>query len=91
MLKVNNLFFGLLIAAVATAVAVGLLWLLNFELMEQLGRDPVVSETFLLILGVAINLLPLQFYTKANAFQTARGILAFVFIFAAWMLFTYWV
>ncbi|MEX0968790.1 MAG: hypothetical protein WD077_16280 [Bacteroidia bacterium] len=83
MFKRNHVVFGLLISIVLTMATFALLFALNFYISRVLlDRNPILSFNILLIFSIAINFLPLNYYTKVRAFNTAKGVMAGVFLFA---------
>ena len=89
MFNKNNFFFGFALALLVTVAGFGILYLFNHYLMRALVGDDFLSESLLLIVAVGVNIFFLNYYTKINAYMTARGIVTFTFLCAAYIVFVY--
>ncbi|MGZ5244283.1 MAG: hypothetical protein ACXWDO_04020 [Bacteroidia bacterium] len=89
MFKKNNFFFGFSLALSITLAVFGLLYVINnFVLAEMFGR-PVLGESTLLIVALGMNLFVVNYYTRYKANATAKGVIAFTFVCAAYIIYTY--
>jgi hypothetical protein len=83
MLKINNIFFGILTGLVISAVAFVIFYYLNIWISSLFLSTPFFGESLVVIFALAVNIIPLQYYLKRNAYYTARGILIYTFVIAA--------
>ncbi|RYD74077.1 MAG: hypothetical protein EOP53_18965 [Sphingobacteriales bacterium] len=89
MFKKNNFFFGFGLAFLVTMAIFGLLYLINNYVLNAMFGRPILGESTLLIVGLGMNLFFVNYYTKFKADATAKGIVAFTLVCAAYIIYTY--
>jgi hypothetical protein len=89
MFKKNNFFFGFSLALMITAVAFGALYLINEFVIGGIVGRPVLSESTMLIASLGANIFVLNYYLNRRADNTAKGMMAFAFVCAAYIIYTY--
>jgi hypothetical protein len=89
MFQRNNILFGFALAAVVTAVVYALLYLVNHVVLPMVIGREVFSKAFLLIISLGVNILPMRYYSDYKAHKTARGMMIFVFLFAAYIIYVF--
>jgi len=89
MFKKDNFGFGFSLAVITTAAVFGLLYLVNNIILLSIFNRLIFRESFLMILSMGVNIFSLNYYLNRNANKTARGMLTFVFLCAAYIIYTY--
>ncbi len=89
MFKKNNFFFGFSLALMITAAAFGALYVLNTIVIKAMFGKAFLGESTLLIVALGLNLFVVNYYTKFKADATAKGVIAFTFVCAAYIIYTY--
>ena len=89
MFQKNNFFFGFALAAATTATVYGLLHVVNHIILPMVIGREVFSKAFLLIVSLGVNILPLRYYSDYKAQRTAQGMMLFVFICAAYIIYVF--
>src|SRR5205823_5421850 len=81
--------FGFGLALLVTVVTLGVLYLFNQYLLGPIFGVPVLRLTTMMIVALGVNLFILNWYLKRNMIYTARGIVTFAIVFAAYMIYQY--
>jgi hypothetical protein len=89
MFKKNNFFFGFSLALSVTVAVFGMLYLINTYVFSAMFGQAFLGESTLLIVALGMNLFIVNYYTKVRANATAKGIIAFTFVCAAYIIYTY--
>jgi hypothetical protein len=89
MLRKDNFFFGFGLALLITAAGFGLLYLLNNVLLDALFGKPILGQSTIMIVALGLNIFFMNYAMKYNANRTGRGMLTFVFLCAAYIIYTY--
>lgn len=89
MFKKNNFVFGFSLALSITLAVFGLLYAINFYILSEMFGRPVLGESTLLIVALGMNLFVVNYYTRYKANATAKGVIAFTFVCAAYIIYTY--
>ena len=87
--KKNNDVFGFFLAASISAVTFTILWLLNEYVSTQFFPIPLFENSLLAIVSLGINMLPLNYFINYQAYKTGRGMMIWVFLFTAFIVYQY--
>lgn len=91
MFKRNTLLTGIMQGLIFPALAFLLLYELNLLLVEYyFGRPPGLSERFLSIIAIAVNVIPLTLANKTQSTNTMRGIMTSTLALTAVVVVYYW-
>jgi hypothetical protein len=72
-----------------TAAAFGLLYLINQFIFAPLFGKAFLSESTMLIASLGANIFVLNYYLNRKADSTSKGMMVFVFVCAAYIIYTY--
>jgi hypothetical protein len=89
MLKKNNFFFGFSLALLITAAAFGAIYVLNEFILEPITGKAFLRESTMLIAALAADIFVLNYYLKRKADNTAKGMVVFALVCAAFIIYTY--
>lgn len=87
MINKNNFFFGFSLAILVSFAGYGLLYVINDFILKELFGKAFLSPSLLGIVALGFNIFLLRYFLAKNYLQTGKGILAFVFIGAAFVIY----
>ncbi len=85
----NNDYFGFAIALGCSMAVFGLLYVINNILLKRLVGHPFLEDSFMYIIALGINVLPINYYQKFQAYKTVRGMMVFVFMGAGYIIYMF--
>jgi hypothetical protein len=89
MLNKDNFFVGFVASMVATVGTYGTFYLINNILLPLAIHKTIFSEKFMMIISLGINVLVLRYFLNKNAYRSGRGIMLFVFIVTAYLIYRF--
>ncbi|MBM3435334.1 MAG: hypothetical protein FJY07_03845 [Bacteroidetes bacterium] len=81
MLKNDHLLFGILIGLILPVMIFGMIYLVNYFLVNSGVTSYFINRKALVLIGIAGNVIPIRYYfVNARLDKTARGILLVTFV-----------
>jgi hypothetical protein len=85
----NNFFYGFGLSLLLTAAVFGVMYLINISLFQLVFKRLVLREGTMMSIGLSVNMITVNYYLNRHLNNTAKGIMVFFLLCAAYIVYRY--